>query len=221
MTNLYVIKTKRREPETAPDYLCADGKVHVRLKAFEAGVRISGFMDKLAFVLTYMFDRQIAGLPPEHLKSLFDGYGDDDGFFAAASERLMTTPAFEELERDVMESLDGCCGIKILRAYYRKASVRTKLDSLGHLCEVRGLSDAEALSNDPGFAYSYMCFMSPTAGGMKSILFDDGIEFWLVDGDDAPTKETMKYVARAKRKKVRAAGLTTERPVDLWNWLDK
>jgi hypothetical protein len=180
--------------ESGIDFLCADGKVHVRLRDYDREETISGFVGKLTYLITYLANYA----------------GGRDG-----SRFLSEDDAIRWVERKVNEEWElgdtlraglrrgDFAGVSIARNF-RRVPGHSALGSMGkELCPYSSAGEC-----------SERLFASALGISIGEFLFDDAYEI-SIHRKREPHPYS-KYLNKARRKTAATCRPVADRAVRLW-----
>ena len=161
---------------------CYDNLLHVRLRDYVTGDVISGVVDKISFLITYLYQSMMYvwkdvghnELDGEILEKCYQGY----------LENLFDTNDMSEIVFRVKEYL-GCDGIKVLKKY-TKPMYKTVREAFGM---IEGFKFT--IKND-----TLMKLLDNLGLTLKELLLNDGIELIITDEEDRPSTRYEKYINR-------------------------
>ena len=211
MTNFKVVYTVNDPTEIKPKYTCIDNKIHVRLRQYKESEKISGFVNKLTFLLTFLIDRQVAGYSPDYIKDIWksiESQGKEKAkqFFNDTIIRLQNTPEYHLIENTVSLNIIDCIGIEITPVYAKKVLVTLMAEQFGFIPEIRHLTNMPYTNWLVGFLESIHL-------NLEEYLFNDNFEIWLTDKSSNVAKATKKYRTKVARK---TSSLSDKNSFTLW-----
>lgn len=201
-------------------YTCWDNKLHIRYRDFDRPEVISGFMDKLTYLITYVTNKKVLY---ETLNEADRDSHDFKAFWNKYVAKVYESNDFKTLVRAVKVSVPECEGIELSKNY-RKNAYGEALLQFGSL----KVGTYPADENDRGsledilreifhFAYAgkdvntYQFF---TACELQQFLFDDRytIELYEVDEVTSANKANQKYINKIDFKEEKKSF----NELDLW-----
>ena len=203
--------TNNKEEYTAK-YTCWDNTLHVRFREYNKPEVISGFMNKLTFLLTYVVNKNvlyevmtIEDIKENNFKKVWKKY----------SEFIYKSNSLEALNKIIGAKLKDFSGITISKNY-RKSGYSDCMLQFGsisnHICPVdengRGSLAlfAKTLFNLQYSDYLTMC-------QLQTFLFDDRYVIEIVEEDDNILEVNSKYINKVENRNNKKAF----DELDLWN----
>ena len=178
--------TKQNVLDSSVNFLCSDDKLHIRLRDYDHEEVISGFVNKLTYVITYLIQNYVAGNKSD--EEVIDSFVKNDAAFCEISLWLNE----EFTSRGVNYK-----GIKLSKSY-RKVKKNSK--SLGSFkegtCYLEGGCKFASFEN---FALSLGIV------NLGTFLLNDAIDLVIVKDTSKKscyTKFTNKQVKKVKKNKL-------------------
>jgi len=167
--------------ESGPDALCSDGRVHVRLRDYRREEVVRGFVGKLTYLASYLFQRCAAGKGIDEFASMDE---------SVRGLSTLVSSAYAEAGK-------RCRGIKFSRNYRRSDASASPTGSFADgACPLKG-----------GVSYGDLAFFSDALGLMdlETFLLDDSVELSI--SKRSPADPYRKFELKAERSKSRAKPL--------------
>lgn len=223
--NLKVIRDVSNYYALTNKYTCSDQKVHVRLKHYlENNYVITGFVNKLSFLLQYLFLTGNNFSVKTSIQSSEDYSGKDDNtisFFDNVIANFKTSPEYRLILNSVLLTIPNCKDIKIYPAYSKRVNVLNHyMDLCGSLPTIIGLTNVEPI---PGKEAEFESlgrlgrFLDTLNLSLEEYLYNDNIELWLTTKGSNVAVATRKF--RNKAAKVLSKKLSEKEefnPVNLF-----
>lgn len=172
--------------EKGIDFLCVDGKIHVRLRDYDHPETIRGFVDKLTFVVTYLINAEsgsMGDMTAEGFISEFCSHSADFTSLSQAVGSLLHEPRYK--------------GIQVSKAYRKK----NKGPTAGPLGSI---SKGAAPLVDGSLYGDLAYFLEEMRLDLYSFLFDDAYSIQIQER--AEEASYAKFANKLNRKVLKSRG---------------
>lgn len=168
--------------ELGIDFLCSDNKVHIRLRNYDHPEVISGFVDKLTYLITYLICGKWADMPAASPEKIISNFTKLDEDFQRITEII----------RDLLHE-EKFAGIHIQKVYRKKPISKDKL--LGSFepgtCPT---------SDDTTWARSLSNFLETLNISLGEFLFNDAYDIVLTDEAGEKQHRYQKFINKKENK---------------------
>lgn len=159
---------------------CADNLLHLRLRDYKIGDVISGVVDKISFLITYLYQSMMYVW-----KDIGHNEVDDEVLlekcYQGHLENLLDTNDMSEIVYRVKQYL-GCSGIKVFKKYTRPMYKKT-IEAFGSIENYK-----YTVNND-----TLMKLLDNLGLTLKELLLNDGIELVITESEDRASNRYAKF----------------------------